>query len=358
MSKKMNKYAEMVFVVPNIVLCYTFVDKYFMQRGRDLSSQSGKPKRGDTIIMVGFTVFFQMLALLLMIGIGALAQKKGLLDEHTNKQISGMVVNIFNPLLIFSSAADTVGNISLKTFGLVSLIALGMFLFYIVTAALTAPLFDRDPYQRKLYQLMFVFSNLGFIGIPVVKSVLGAEYVVYVTEFLLMYTVIFYTYGIILVDGRFTRDTFRSMLNPGNVFWLASILIIEFQIQLPGFVKTTVSYMGNATTPIALMSVGYMLATLDLKQVFGDVRLYIYTAGKMLLLPLVMVWLLHFLPVDAKLLPLCLIMFGMPNGNMPLMVGTQKGIDCTVCTSSIIVTTVLSVVTIPVLLTLCGSMLK
>ena len=61
--------------------------------------------------MTFFTVFFQMLALLIMIGAGYLAARIGMMDEHTNNQMSDMIVNVFNPLLIFSSAANAVGQI-------------------------------------------------------------------------------------------------------------------------------------------------------------------------------------------------------------------------------------------------------
>lgn len=121
--------------------------------------------------MAIFTVFFQMLALLIMIGTGYFVTKKGMMDEHTNTQMSKMIVNVFNPLLVFASAANSVGMISLDTMGIVGLIAVGMFLIFIIAGMLLAPFFDKDRGQQKIFQLMFVFSNLGFIGIPVVTSI-------------------------------------------------------------------------------------------------------------------------------------------------------------------------------------------
>ena len=147
------------------------------------------------------TVSFQMLALLIMIGTGYLIAKKGMMDAHTNGQLSGMIVNVFNPLLFFASAANSVGQVSLDTMLRIGGIAVGMFAFFIVVGMVLTPFFDKDPDQRKMFQLMFVFSNLGFIGIPVVSSILGSEYVVYVTVFLVVYNVLFYTYGVSVMDG-------------------------------------------------------------------------------------------------------------------------------------------------------------
>lgn len=301
-----------------------------------------------------FTVFFQMLALLIMIGTGYFVTKTGMMDEHTNNQMSKMIVNVFNPLLVFSSAANSVGLISLDTVWIVGLIAVGMFLFFIIVGMILSPLFEKDKEQQKIFQMMFVFSNLGFIGIPVVTSILGAEYVVYVTEFMLVYTIVFYTYGVTLMEGKFSLSSLKAMINPGTVSGLAAMLIIIFEIPIPDFIKTATTYLGNVTSPMALVAVGFTLAHSEFKNIFGQVRLYIFSAVKLLALPLLMLPLLKTVTNDATLVLVCMIIFGMPIGNMPLILGTQKGIDGTTCSAAIILTTVLCVFTVPVLITVAG----
>ncbi len=304
--------------------------------------------------MTFFTVFFQMLALLIMIGAGYLAAKTDMLDEHTNNQMSGMIVNVFNPLLVLASSANAVGQIPLDTMAVVGLIAAGMFVFFIIAGMLLSPFFEKDREQRKIYQLMFVFSNVGFIGIPVISSIFGAEYVVYVTEFMLVYTFVFYTYGIALMEGRFSPASLKSMINPGTIFGLAAMAVIVFEIQLPDFIITAVTYLGNVTSPVALMAVGFALANSDLKKVFGQPGLYIFSVVKLLILPLLMLPLLKLAANDETLLPVCMVMFGMPIGNMPLILGNQKGMDVTSCSAAIILTTVLCVFTVPVLIICAG----
>lgn len=300
--------------------------------------------------MTFFTVFFQMLALLIIIGAGYFAAKTGMMDEHTNSQMSDMIVNIFNPLLVLSSAAGAVGQISLDAMKTAGLIAAGMFLVFIISGMIVSPLFEKDREQRKVMQLMFVFSNVGFIGIPVISSIFGAEYVVYVTEFMLVYTFVFYTYGIALMEGRFSIESLKSMVNPGTVSGILAMVIIIFEIPLPGFLKTAVTYLGNVTSPMALAAVGFALANSDLRRIFGQFRLYVFSVFKLLVLPLLMLPLLRLVTKDAALVAVCMVMFGMPVGNMPLILGNQKGMDVADCSAAIILTTVLCVVTIPVLM--------
>lgn len=304
--------------------------------------------------MTFFTVFFQMLALLIMIGAGYYVTKKGMLDAHTNNQMSDLIVNLFNPLLVLASAANSVGKISLDAMKLIGIIAVGMFLAFILAGMILSPLFEKDKEQRKIFQLMFVFSNVGFIGIPVISSIFGEQYVVYVSEFMLVYTLVFYTYGIALMDGEFSKSSLRAMANPGTVSALLAMAVIIWGIQLPEFLKTAVAYLGNVTSPMALVAVGFALAESDLKKIFCQPRLYAFSAVKLLVLPLALLPLLRLAVPNADLLAVCMVMFGMPVGNMPLILGNQRGLDVSSCSAAIILSTILCVLTVPVLMLFAG----
>lgn len=300
------------------------------------------------------TVFLQMLSLLLMIGTGYLIAKKGMMDEHTSGQVSGMVVNVFNPLLFLSSAANAAGSITPDTMFQICLIAVGMFVCFIIAGMILTPFFDKDADQRKVFQMMFVFSNLGFIGIPVVSSILGSGHVVYVTEFLVVYNIFFYTYGITVMDGSFSLSCLRSLVNPGTVCSIIAMAVILCNIQVPEFIRTAMTYLGNAASPLALVLVGFSLAHADMKRIFKEARLYLFSLIKLLVLPFLMLPVLRMVTDDTAVISVCMIMFGMPVGNMILMLGNERGIDGTTCSAAIILSTVLCVFTVPVILLAVG----
>ncbi len=329
-------------------------DKYGYNRHMSAVLQPDGSNENLEAAMTIITVFFQMLCLLIMIGAGYFMTKKDMLDAHTNTQMSKMIVNVFNPMLILSSAASSVGQVPLGTMALVGLIAIGMFAILILAGMILSPFFDKRADQRKIFQMMFVFSNLGFIGIPVVSSILGAEYVVYVTEFLVLYTIVFYTYGVALMDGKLSISSLKNMVNPGLLSGLAGIALIVIGAELPDFIMTAVTYLGNVTSPMALVAVGFALANTDMKRIFCQPKLYVFSVVKLLALPLLMLPLLRLATDDPALTRVCMVMFGMPIGNMPLILGNQKGIDGSTCSAAIILTTILCVITIPVLLAIAG----
>ena len=122
--------------------------------------------------MLAVTVFLQMLSFVIMIGAGMAAAKMNLLDETANQRMSALVLKLFGPMLSISSAACAAGNISLKSFGLTSLTALGMFGVYILIAAVSARLFNRDKEQQKLFGNLFMLSA-GMVGIVFLLTLTG-----------------------------------------------------------------------------------------------------------------------------------------------------------------------------------------
>lgn len=302
--------------------------------------------------MIFYTVMFQMFSLLIMIGTGYVATKKGMLDNHTNQQMSKMIANVFNPLLAVSSAAGSVGLISFELMVKVAGIAVAMFICFIILGMILTPFFTKDNSERKLYQLMFVFSNLGFIGIPVVSTVLGSQYVVYVAEFILIYSIVLYSYGVAVLEGKFSLKSMKKMINSGTIAGLSAVAIIIFEIRLPEFIGTAVTYLGNVASPLALVTVGFNAAQSDLKKIFCQPKLYIFSVVKLLVIPLLLMPLLHLFKIDGNTTAVCMIIFGMPVGNMPLILANEKGIECFVYSLMIILSTVLCVISIPILVTL------
>lgn len=300
--------------------------------------------------MTLFTVFFQMLALLIMMGSGVFLTKQKILDAPTSAKLSKMILVLFNPMLSLANALKAAGQVPLSRLGLIALISVGMHVIFLTVGGLLAPFFDKDPFQKRMYELMMGFPNVGFIGIPVVSTVVGSEYVIYVTEFMIIYNVVFYTYGMALMDGKFSLSALKAMVTPANGMILASLVIVVADIHLPDFLETAITYLGNVASPMSLVTVGFTLANANLRRIFGNLPLYVFSLVKLLLLPLALLPVLRLLPLEPELVAVCVILLGMPVGNMPLILGTERGLDCNNCSAGIIMTTLLCVVTVPILM--------
>ena len=117
--------------------------------------------------------------------------------------------------------------------------------------------------QKNFYQMMMLFSNIGFVGIPIVTALLGREYVLYIAFYTLVYNVLLYTYGIYLaiksnVDEGGTSVFFpiKRILNPGVVGCVIAILIFLCGLDIPAPVETFLDYMGNTCIPLSMILIG------------------------------------------------------------------------------------------------------
>lgn len=299
-----------------------------------------------------YTGFIQMLIVLLLMLVGFASRRRGLISDENNKCLSSLVLNVFNPAIIFSSMVSNQDGAEQGFWMGVFWVAALAFALLIALALPTERLFGHDRTQRKMYELMFVFSNMGFIGIPVIKALFGAEYVIYVAVFILEYNILIYTYGVTLLDEpshrRFSLKSLRPLLNMGTLSCVAALVVFLGGVELPEAIVQTVSYLGDAATPLSLMVIGVSLgAQTSLLPVFAGAKKYLFCLFKMIIFPLVVGLVLKQLGIPETLCEISTILCAMPVGTMPLILVANKGLDEKPCSDAIMLTTLVSVATVP-----------
>lgn len=312
--------------------------------------------------MSAITVLGQMVVLFSMIAAGFIACRKGVLSDETSSQLSKLVVNLFNPLLIVNSvlapAQDVTGEKMLMNLLLVCVYFVILFICGLVAVLLLRPMV----HQRGLYLMMMLFSNVGFMGIPVVQSIYGKAAVVYVAVYVLGYNALLYSLGSILAERSAAKflgqelkerggvwQSIRKMLNPGVIAAVAAIVILLLRIQVPAFVGTFFDYMGNVTIPLSMMLIGASVARMSVKDMLGDVRMYVFLLLKMILFPILVLLMFRNLPIDPVLFGIFVLEMGMPVGNVTALIAQEKGADPEFCGKGIVLSTLVSILTIPIL---------
>lgn len=304
-----------------------------------------------------FIIFQKLLVLFGFMFIGYFSYKRKWITDHTESQLSGLVVNIFNPALIIS------GVISSSTNGNLKMVIMDLFLAMLLFAILIviSPLFVRILRVKKseinIYSVMMIFSNLGFMGIPLIEELYGKGAIFYVVIYSFVYTVVFYSYGIYLFEKEKAVQTgekakirfeWKKMVNPGIIASLIAMLIFILQIKVTAPAVSFVDYLGNTCIPLSMILTGVSVAKLSIIEVFKDVKMYTFTFLKMLVIPVIAAVLIKKFHIDPMLSGIMVIMFAMPNGSMPVMMSIDYGIDSSVCSRGIVLTTLLSIITLPI----------
>ena len=145
--------------------------------------------------MGAVVVFQQMLVIFLLILVGYVLFKKGILTESASRAVSAVVVNITNPALLISSALDGGAAVTHREVLAMACVSAGVYAALLTLGALLPRVFRAGSSERKFYNVMAVYANTGFIGIPLVSELLGSEGMIYLVVFNLFFNFLFYTHG-------------------------------------------------------------------------------------------------------------------------------------------------------------------
>ena len=295
-------------------------------------------------------VFQTMLKLFLLLVLGFVLFKCHIFDEYTNKKISALIVNVASPMLIISSIAGVEGNDKSIVFLMIGAGIL-MYIGFIILGKIINRIFPFPKKDWPVYECMVVFANTGFMGYPVLLDVFGQEAVFYASLIHMAFNFFVYTYAIMCLtkgdDSEFKLN-FKQLLTPGLVLIFIGILIYLFDIQLPSVLMDTVNSVGSLTAPLSMMMIGSSLAVYPIKDSFTDWRSYVFAFVRLIIVPFVTMIVCRLLHINPYYANITIITNAMPVGSMVLMLATQYNANVKIVTRNIVVSTLLSVITIPI----------
>ena len=227
-----------------------------------------------------------MFALMLL---GLLLSRRGMITEQGSRDLSNVLLYAVIPCVILRSYMSEFSTEKLRAMGLSALIAVIAFAASIAVAYLTCGT------RHRIENFAVAFGNAGFIGIPLVTAVFGPEAAFYVVSFSTFANLLQWTYGIVIISGKKETMNLRMVfVNPVFISMVIGITLFVLQPALPTVVTGTIGYIADGNTVLAMIILGYYLSKVQLRGLFADVRLYLFSALRLLVVPAVTI--LVFLP--------------------------------------------------------------
>ncbi|MEE8721624.1 MAG: AEC family transporter [Eggerthellaceae bacterium] len=299
-------------------------------------------------------IFSQLAILFVIIAVGYALKRLGIMTKDFDERLSKVVLDATLPAMILGSvlAADTLP--SPAQIGTSFLLSLESYAVLIAFALAATAVLRVKPGQRGVYRFMIIFSNVGFIGFPVLSAVYGSEAIIYGSIMNLPFNVLVFTVGAYLlaqdnecgVKVRVNAQMFRS---PTLVACIASIALAAANIHSVPFVGDALNALGAMTTPAALLIIGSSLANLPLRDLVGTPRLWVCSLLRVVAAPLVVWAVFHPFVSDPELLGILVIIAAMPVATNGTLLCYQYGGDSRTMAQGTFITTVLSLATIPAL---------
>lgn len=294
-----------------------------------------------------------MVTLFAVVVVGYVVGRLGYLGGDFDRQLSRLVINITCPALILSSSMT--GELPDRRY-ILPLLAISVLTYVVLTAvAFWLPRFlTRSKADEGPVGFALMFGNVGFMGYPVVASIFGHEAVFYAAVLNVVNTFAVFTVGTILISGgqevgksRFQKKVLYS--TPMIAAYL-TMLIVALEVDgIPGYVSQPLTMIGNITVPAALLIIGSSMSQLSLRTMLGNATVYATTVLRLAVIPLAVYFLGRLFQFSPLVVDINTVVIAMPVATYGTILCLKYNRDTTLITEVTFITTLLSMLTIPLL---------
>lgn len=288
----------------------------------------------------------QVTAMLCIAVITVIIYKLGLIQKESSKSFSNLLLMVVNPVLLFQSFQQEFTQERLIGLGVTLVLSFISFGVMILITNLMVP--EKEGRETDIERFGCIYSNCGFVGIPLVQAVFGSEGVFYLSAFMIIFNIMVWTHGLILMTGK--NDIRQLMTFVKSPIFVAIILgTIRFftQIQLPKVANQVVDLIANMNTPLAMIVAGMAVADANLLTILKKRRIYYISMIRLLIIPILFTIVTSFLPIPFLIKATIAIAWACPTATTGTMFAIRYDKDAQYMAEIFSVTTILSIITIP-----------
>lgn len=299
------------------------------------------------------TIIKSIISLFLIMLAGVYGSKKGIINSNVSKGLTDILLEIALPCMIITSFSfpydeGVKSNVfktfyySFATYGIVT----------IVSKLLMQPVKEE---KKLILHFANIFTNTGYIGFPILNAVYGAEAVMYGSIFNMFFVIFLWTYGIMIFKGKaekkeLLKEILKAVKNPSLIAVYLGIAMMIFDLKLPVVISASASSIGSMTGPISMIIVGALCYRINLKEHLRDWTIYYGIAVKLIIIPAIL-YSISLLIRDRSIVSnSVIILASMPAAAMTSIFADSFNIKRDYAAVVVVATTLLSVITLPVLL--------
>ena len=295
-----------------------------------------------------FSELYRLMGMMvLLMGAGFLMRKTGIITPEGKKCLTDIILYAILPCNIIKAFSREMEAGFWSTFFMVLLMAI---LAQVVSFLLSRLLYRRfDAGEKCVYQYATVCSNSGFMGNPLAEGVFGETGLLYASIFLIPQRIVMWTAGVSSFQKTESGKTaYRKILtHPCMVATYIGMVIMVFQIPLPGVLGDTILAFSNCCTAMTMVYIGTILTDVDFRELFGKHQIF-FAAIRLALIPALVYGICRLTGMDALITGVSTLLSATPAGSTTSLLAAKYGADEKAAARCVVFTTALSAVTIPV----------
>lgn len=295
-------------------------------------------------------------AVFLIMGVGFIANRSGMLPEEANKYLSPLLMKITTPCLVLANivSREVEEGMWSDVFKALGCFALYFIVFCFIGWVLCAKIMKiKGDEDCGVYMMLFASINNGFIGLPITLSIFGEDALFYMVFFQIALVIYLFGPGIIQIhygDKKTGAGTamLKAILTPVIIAAFLGVVLLVLGIRMPEMIQKSLETIGSATTPISMIVIGIQLGSSDFKSIVKNRNLMVESIVKMLLTPLITILLVNWLPVSNTIKLVTVFGASFPSAVAVTPIAQTEGKNTLLSAEGVALTTLFSLVTIPV----------
>ncbi len=298
----------------------------------------------------------QVAVLFILIAVGFISGKIGLINEKAAKYLTDIVLYLATPCIMVQSFQKVGYSPSLiLNLGICTLCAVLIMTFSIFLSR--AVFRGKDKSRRVVLRFSTVFSNCGFMSLPLQYAILGDKGVFYGTVFVAVFNIIVWSYGLIDMSGDKKGFKIKNIiLNPGILGAAAAAGLFFARIKLPGIFLSPIQYIAGLNTPVPMFVIGYYLTKFSIKKTARDLGIYSVSALRLIAIPLISLFVMKLFCINIDIVTSCVIASSAPVAATTTMFAAKFNRDVELSVALVSSTTLLSIITMPVIIALAQTL--
>ena len=295
-------------------------------------------------------IFEQVLILIIFCLAGYVMAKAKMLNPDHGKLLSVLLVYVFSPCLSLRTFINqfTVDYLT-QNWQLIA-VSFGLIPVVVIVAKLFNRFLSKDPDEKSVNEYSMAMANIGYMGYPLAEAVYGSAVLIDCMMFAIPMNLYINTVGYnSLTAGKQKKSWVKKVFTPGMIGILIGCAIGILQLPLPTAVTEAVNMSGACMAPVSMLLTGMTIAQFPLKELLLNKKVYIVTAVRLVLAPILIFGLLKLCNLEFALTS-AVLLYAMPCGMNTIVFPKLVGKDCRLGAGTVMISTVLSLITIPLCL--------
>jgi len=284
-----------------------------------------------------------------LLAVGALLRKVGLFSEHTKGFLTDLVLYVTLPSSIILSFRMDVSREILLSFSIIFFVSVGIQLFCFLLSKVTYG--KQEQGKKSVLRYGLLVSNAGFLGLPIAGELFGAAGFMYASIYLIPQRIVMWTAGLSIFSPAAVNKkqaALKVILHPCMVAVYIGLLWMLFPVKIPSFMEMTLSSLASCTTALSMMLIGSLFAEMKKEHLHIDRNLVSFSLLRLGFIPLVSFVATKLLGLDPLIIGVSVILAAMPGGSSTVILASKYGRDTIYASKLVIVSTFLSLVSIPI----------